>query len=101
MSPEQAIEYALETLEGIPYEARPPNRARTLYKSQHHKPPPQPDRQLLHVGRGVHRISVACFQGVRWIEAEVTRLYVGKSATSSALAAVDQKTEIVPHSAAA
>jgi DNA-binding NarL/FixJ family response regulator len=24
MSPEQAIEYALETLEGIPYEARPP-----------------------------------------------------------------------------
>jgi hypothetical protein len=50
---------------------------------------------------GNHRISVARFQGVRWIEAEVTRLYVGKSATSSGCAAVDQKTENVPHPAAA
>jgi hypothetical protein len=50
---------------------------------------------------GNHRISVARFQGVRWIEAEVTRLYVGKSATSSGCAAVDQKTENVTHPAAA
>jgi hypothetical protein len=50
---------------------------------------------------GNHRISVARFQGVRWIEAEVTRLYVGKSATSSGCAAVDQKPENVTHPAAA
>ena len=50
---------------------------------------------------GNHRISVARFQGVKWIEAEVTRLYVGKSVTSSGCAAVDQKIENVPHPAAA
>jgi hypothetical protein len=50
---------------------------------------------------GNHRISVARFQGVRWIEAEVTRLYVGKSATFSGPAAEDRKTENVPQPAAA
>jgi hypothetical protein len=49
---------------------------------------------------GNHRISVARFQGVRWIEAEVTRLYVGKSATSSGLA-VEQRTDNVPQPAVA
>ena len=48
---------------------------------------------------GNHRISVA--QGVRWIEAEVTRLCVGKSATLSGPAAEDRKTENVPQPAAA
>jgi hypothetical protein len=45
---------------------------------------------------GNHRISVARFQGVRWIEAEVTRLYVGKSSATSidpSAVAVDRKTE--------
>jgi len=50
---------------------------------------------------GNHRVSVARFQGVLWIEAEVTRLYVGKTATSSCLAAVNQKTESTPQPAAA
>jgi hypothetical protein len=50
---------------------------------------------------GNHRISVARFQGVRWIEAEVTRLYSGKSATSSGPEAEDRKTENVPQPAAA
>jgi hypothetical protein len=50
---------------------------------------------------GNHRISVARFQGVRWIEAEVTRLYEGKTASSSGPAAVDHKTENVPQPAAA
>lgn len=31
---------------------------------------------------GNHRVSVARYQGVRWIEADVTRLYVGTSDTS-------------------
>ena len=66
-----------------------------------------PPVELYRVGEGYyvldgnHRISVARFQGVKWIEAEVTRLYVGKSPTSFGCAAVDQKTENVPHSAAA
>jgi hypothetical protein len=66
-----------------------------------------PPVELYKIGEGYyvvdgnHRISVARFQGVQWIEAEVTRLYVGKSATSSGCAAVDQKTENVPRSAAA
>jgi hypothetical protein len=66
-----------------------------------------PPVELYKIGEGYyvldgnHRISVARFQGVRWIEAEVTQLYVGKSPTSSACAAVDQKTENVPHSTAA
>jgi hypothetical protein len=32
---------------------------------------------------GNHRISVARYQGVRWIEAEVTQLYVGATAVLS------------------
>jgi hypothetical protein len=42
-----------------------------------------PAVELYELGRsyfvvdGNHRISVARYQGVRWIEAEVTRLYVG------------------------
>jgi hypothetical protein len=31
---------------------------------------------------GNHRVSVARYQGVRWIEAEVTRLYAGTTAAS-------------------
>jgi hypothetical protein len=52
---------------------------------------------------GNHRISVVRFQGVRWIEAEVTRVYEGKKRATSpaALAAADRKTEDVPQPAAA
>lgn len=53
---------------------------------------------------GNHRISVARFQGVRWIEAEVTRVYVGKSSATSIgspAVAVDGKTENVEQPAAA
>ena len=65
-----------------------------------------PPVELYMIGEGYyvldgnHRISVARFQGVRWIEAEVTRLYAGKSAPSGC-AAADQATENVPHPAAA
>jgi hypothetical protein len=41
---------------------------------------------------GNHRVSVARYQGVRWIEAEVTRLYVGTTATSD-LTGIYQKVE--------
>jgi hypothetical protein len=64
-----------------------------------------PPVELYKIGEGYyvldgnHRISVARFQGVRWIEAEVTRLYVGKSASSDC-AVADQKTENVLHPAA-
>ena len=56
-----------------------------------------------YVVDGNHRVSVARFQGVRWIEAEVTRVYVGKQcATSSGLGAVgDQATENTPQPTAA
>jgi hypothetical protein len=52
---------------------------------------------------GNHRISVARYQGVRWIEAEVTRVYEGKKRTTSpaALVAVDRKAEDVLQPAAA
>jgi hypothetical protein len=65
-----------------------------------------PPVELYKVGEGYyvldgnHRISVARFQGVKWIEAEVTRLYAGNSATGGC-AAVDQKTENLPYPAAA
>jgi hypothetical protein len=50
---------------------------------------------------GNHRVSVARYQGVQWIEAEVTQLYVGAPAVSPGLATVDQETENVPQPAAA
>jgi hypothetical protein len=40
---------------------------------------------------GNHRISVARYQGVEWIEAEVTRLYAGTPSAPSSLTDTDQR----------
>ena len=42
---------------------------------------------------GNHRVSVARYQGVRWIEAEVTRFYVGAPTTVSYLTGTYQTAE--------
>jgi hypothetical protein len=39
---------------------------------------------------GNHRISVARYQGVEWIEAEVTRLYASAPSATSSLTGLDQ-----------
>jgi hypothetical protein len=39
---------------------------------------------------GNHRVSVARYQGVEWIEAEVTQLYAGAPSAPSALTDLDQ-----------
>jgi hypothetical protein len=40
---------------------------------------------------GNHRISVARYQGVEWVEAEVTRLYAGTPSAPSSLTGTDQR----------
>jgi hypothetical protein len=40
---------------------------------------------------GNHRISVARYQGVEWVEAEVTRLYAGTPSAPSSLTDTDQR----------
>jgi hypothetical protein len=42
---------------------------------------------------GNHRVSVARYQGVQWIEAEVTQLYVGSPAAPSSPISIHQKVE--------
>jgi len=42
---------------------------------------------------GNHRVSVARYQGVQWIEAEVTQLYVGSLAAPSNPTGIHQKVE--------
>jgi hypothetical protein len=42
------------------------------------------------VGDGNHRVSVARYQGVEWIEAEVTQLYASAPSAPSALTDLDQ-----------
>jgi hypothetical protein len=42
---------------------------------------------------GNHRVSVARYQGVQWIEAEVLRLYVGVPGATSNLDGIHQRAE--------